>query len=142
MADDRFSCCRSESIVPTRCDNVTFRALAISFSAFQNASSRLMLVLWPATTMERLMTRDFMRHPHCCSKSVTSDYKICPVPWPPEKNSGALQKSHTARHARGEHVRLRLVVWRRGRFYAPADRPPRARRHLLDEVTSSESVVG
>src|SRR5882724_6620430 len=38
------------------------RRPAISFSPFQNASSRLTLVLWPATTMERLATCDFIAH--------------------------------------------------------------------------------
>jgi hypothetical protein len=32
----------------------------MSFSTFQNASSRLTLVLWPATTVERLTIEDFM----------------------------------------------------------------------------------
>src|SRR5438445_9243489 len=34
------------------------RSRAISFNPFQNASSRLTLVLWPPTTIERLKTRD------------------------------------------------------------------------------------
>jgi hypothetical protein len=33
---------------------------------FQNASSRLTLVLWPATTIERFTTGDFMSDPHRC----------------------------------------------------------------------------
>src|SRR4029077_3165168 len=37
-----------------------FRRPEISFMPFQNASSRLTLVLWPATTIERLTTGDFM----------------------------------------------------------------------------------
>src|SRR5262245_6027395 len=36
------------------------RPLAISLSPLQNASSRLTLVLWPAMTMERLTTGDFI----------------------------------------------------------------------------------
>ena len=36
------------------------RSSAISFRPFQNASSRLTLVLWPAITMERLITGDFI----------------------------------------------------------------------------------
>src|SRR5262249_34461761 len=36
---------------------------AISFSPFQNASSRLTLVLWPAITIERLTTGDFIDGP-------------------------------------------------------------------------------
>src|SRR5262245_41133415 len=60
MADDKLPCCRSESIAATRSDNVMSRPLAISLSPFQNASSRLTLVLWPAMTMERLTTGDFI----------------------------------------------------------------------------------
>src|SRR2546427_4714496 len=60
MADDKLPCCRSESIAATSSDKVMLRALAISLSPFQNASSRLTLVLWPAMTMERLTTGDFI----------------------------------------------------------------------------------
>src|SRR5215471_10959208 len=60
MADDRFPCWRSESIAATRSDKVISRSPAISLSPFQNASSRLTLVLWPAITMERLTTGDFI----------------------------------------------------------------------------------
>src|SRR5712692_4629259 len=60
MADERLPCCRSESIAATRSDKVMSRPAAISFSPFQNASSRLTLVLWPAMTMERLTTEDFI----------------------------------------------------------------------------------
>src|SRR6266513_2008212 len=60
MADDKLPCCRSESIAATSSDKVMLRALAISLSPFQNASSRLTLVLWPAITMERLTTGDFI----------------------------------------------------------------------------------
>jgi hypothetical protein len=42
-------------------DKVVSRPMAIAFSSFQNASSRLMLVLWPATTTERLITVDFIK---------------------------------------------------------------------------------
>src|SRR6266511_4088771 len=63
MADDRLPCRRSESIASTSSDNVMFRSRAISFNPFQNASSRLTLVLWSATTTERLTTRDFMTPP-------------------------------------------------------------------------------
>src|ERR1700748_1827381 len=45
---------------PTNSDKVTFRIEAISFSPFQNACSRLTLVLWPSTIIERLTTSDFM----------------------------------------------------------------------------------
>src|SRR5262249_8114805 len=39
------------------------RSRTISFSPFQNASSRLTLVLWPATTTERLTIVDFIKIP-------------------------------------------------------------------------------
>src|SRR3974390_1232715 len=60
MADDRLPCRRPESIDATRSDNVVCRPTAISFSPFQNASSRLTLVLCPAITIERLITGDFI----------------------------------------------------------------------------------
>src|SRR6266540_4337403 len=60
MADDRLPRCRSLSIAATSSDNVRCRPSAISLNAFQNASSRLALVLWPATTMERLTTEDLI----------------------------------------------------------------------------------
>src|SRR5712691_11604998 len=63
MADDRLPCCRAESIAATRSDKVMARPPAISFNPLQNASSRLTLVLCPATTMERLTTEDFMNTP-------------------------------------------------------------------------------
>src|SRR5215467_12141506 len=63
MADDRLPCCRSESIDATSSDNVMSRSPAISFSPFQNASSRLTLVLCPAITIERLTTGDFIGGP-------------------------------------------------------------------------------
>jgi hypothetical protein len=43
-----------------RSDNVIRRLLAISFRRSQNASSRLTLVLCPASTTERFTTSDFM----------------------------------------------------------------------------------
>src|SRR5262249_17263872 len=49
-------------MLATRSDKVDRRPSAISFSPFQNASSRLTLVLWPARTIERLMTGDFISH--------------------------------------------------------------------------------
>src|SRR5712691_2140429 len=70
MADDRLPCCRRVSIVATRSDKVMSRPPAISFNPCQTSASRLTLVLWPATTIERLTTGDFiavakfMRHPH------------------------------------------------------------------------------
>ena len=44
-------------------DIVTWRSPAIFFSAFQNSSSRLTLVLRPARKIERLTTSDFMMVP-------------------------------------------------------------------------------
>src|SRR5258708_28922069 len=41
-------------------DKVRSRPVAISLSPFQKASSRLTLVLWPAMTIERLTTGDFI----------------------------------------------------------------------------------
>src|SRR5712691_1013257 len=67
MADDRLLCCRSLSIAMTRRDKVWSRSAAISRSPFQNASSRLTLVLWPAMTIERLTIEDF-----------TGDFMACP----------------------------------------------------------------
>ena len=60
MAEDRLPCPRSRLIEPTRVDIVEPRATAISRTLFQNASSRLTLVLWPFIMMERLMTADFI----------------------------------------------------------------------------------
>ena len=60
-------CWRLLSISPTSSDSVMFRRPEISFMPFQKASSRLTLVLWPATTIERLTTGDFMtRLRHRC----------------------------------------------------------------------------
>src|SRR5215831_5029759 len=42
---------RWESIAATKSDNVMWRSRPISFRLFQNASSRLTLVLWPSTTV-------------------------------------------------------------------------------------------
>src|SRR5262245_31850068 len=63
MADDRLLCCRPASMVATRFDKVVSRPSATSRKPFQNSSSRLTLVLWPATTTERLTTEDFMADP-------------------------------------------------------------------------------
>src|SRR6187431_1328555 len=60
MADERLPCWRSVSMDETRSDKVTPRSSAISLRPFQNASSRLTLVLCPAITMERLITGDFI----------------------------------------------------------------------------------
>jgi hypothetical protein len=63
MADHRLLCCRSPSIAATRADSDSWRSPAISFSALQKSSSRLILVLWPAMRMERLTTGDFISAP-------------------------------------------------------------------------------
>src|ERR1700730_15155315 len=63
MADDRFPSCRPESIAASKSDRLTSRDVAISFSDFQDGSSRLTLVLWPATTTDRFTTRDFICGP-------------------------------------------------------------------------------
>jgi hypothetical protein len=49
---------------------------AISFSPFQNASSRLTLVLWPARTIERLTTGDFMKTSPICGRRHTDNKKL------------------------------------------------------------------
>src|SRR5690242_12934725 len=77
MADDRFPLARSLSITETMFDKVRRRSAAISFSPFQNASSRLTLVLWPPMTIERLVTEDFISPPPTSSPS--SDYSSDPV---------------------------------------------------------------
>src|ERR1700693_1300738 len=59
-ADDRLPWTRAESMVATISDKVRARPAAISFSPYQKASSRLTLVLWPAITIERLTTGDFI----------------------------------------------------------------------------------
>src|SRR5256885_17213509 len=96
MADDRLPCCRWVSIAATKSDNVMWRSPPISFRLFQNASSRLTLVLWPPTTIERLTTADFIEHTPICRKFATSEHKIRALLWPSERNSGVLQKSHKA----------------------------------------------
>src|SRR5438132_14148875 len=63
MAEDRLPCWRPLSISPTSSESVMLRRAEISFMPFQKASSRLTLVLCPATTIERFTTGDFIRHP-------------------------------------------------------------------------------
>jgi hypothetical protein len=63
MADDKLPWRRSESIEAIRPDRVDCRAIAISLRLFQNGSSRLTLVLWPATMTERLTIADFIARP-------------------------------------------------------------------------------
>src|SRR2546430_2558901 len=60
MADERLACCRSASMMVTKSDKVASRPLAISLNPFQNASSRLTLVLWPERTIDRFLIVDFM----------------------------------------------------------------------------------
>src|SRR5665213_3231375 len=60
MAEDRLPWRRSVSMLATMSDRVISRPPAISFRPFQNASSRLTLVLCPAMTIERLTTGDFI----------------------------------------------------------------------------------
>src|SRR5262245_60647852 len=73
MADDKLPCWRSESIDATRSDNVNSRPPAISLRHFQNASSRLTLVLCPAMTIDRLTTGDFISdlHVRSCADQVS-----------------------------------------------------------------------
>src|SRR3981081_3856064 len=49
-----------ESISPMRSDGAISRSIAISFTTFRNASSRLTFVLWPATAVECLTTNGFI----------------------------------------------------------------------------------
>src|SRR5579862_3512924 len=59
-ADERFACCRLASISLISSANVMPRSLASSFTLLQNGCSRLTLVLWPRTTIDRLTTGDFI----------------------------------------------------------------------------------
>src|SRR5882757_1528748 len=84
MAEDKLPCRRSESIVATSCDKVTLQLPAISFREFQNASSRLTLVLWPTTTIERLTTKDITVSllgymPSHCMRSRTARTQDAPL---------------------------------------------------------------
>jgi hypothetical protein len=74
MADERLPCFRCESISPTSSDTVTWRCRAISFIPSQNLSSMLTLVLWPARTIERLMTNDFMTFAKKAPTSRAEDF--------------------------------------------------------------------
>src|SRR5215211_6382355 len=64
MPDERLPWRRSVSMVATSSDKVISRAAAISLRPCQKASSRLTLVLWPAMTIERLTTGDFISFSH------------------------------------------------------------------------------
>ena len=59
-AEERLPCWRALSISAITFDSVTPCVCAISFRLFQNASSRLTLVLCPLKTTECLITEDFM----------------------------------------------------------------------------------
>jgi hypothetical protein len=59
MADDKLAYFRSASILAISWDKVSSRRAAICRKLFQNASSRLTLVLRPAMTIECLTTEDF-----------------------------------------------------------------------------------
>src|SRR5450756_1339918 len=50
--------------------------LAISFRPFQNASSRLTLVLWPIITIDRLTTGDFIIIPLRLSNADFADGRL------------------------------------------------------------------
>src|SRR6185503_14241622 len=68
----------------TRSERVARRLSAISFRPFQNASSRLTLVLWPAMTMERLTTGDFIARLRFRSGAGQVSAGLCrpePAPW-------------------------------------------------------------
>src|SRR6202020_1623040 len=82
MADDKLPCWRLLSISPTSSDSVMFRNPEISFMPFQKASSRLTLVLWPATTIDRFTTGDFMMRPrHQCDADPAVYWRgRCAVP--------------------------------------------------------------
>src|SRR5215831_2269387 len=60
IAEDRLPCWRFVSISLTSSDSVTLSSSEISFMLVQNGSSRLTLVLWPPTTIERFTTVDFI----------------------------------------------------------------------------------
>jgi hypothetical protein len=70
IADDRLPYWRLDSIFATTLDSVALLLLAISFKPHQNGSSRLMLVLWPAITIDRFMTVDFIM---CLSIAIGTD---------------------------------------------------------------------
>src|SRR5215471_1263630 len=63
MAEDRLPAWCAPSTDAISAATLTFRDCAISLSAFQNASSRLTLVRWPAIRIERLITGDCIGGP-------------------------------------------------------------------------------
>src|SRR6202008_258474 len=60
IAEDRFPCWRLFSISLTKAESTVPRWAAISFMLVQKGSSRLTLVLWPHTTIERITTGDLI----------------------------------------------------------------------------------
>src|SRR5436190_21963421 len=76
MADDRLACLRPPSIAPTNAVTVTPRSSAISLKLFQNSSSRLILVLWPAMMIERFKTGDTASTPPRMSQRYYIDRMI------------------------------------------------------------------
>ena len=58
MADERLCALRLASIISMRAPTDMPLRTAISLAASQNASSKLMLVLWPRNTIERFLTCD------------------------------------------------------------------------------------
>src|SRR5258707_12910118 len=82
MADDRLVCGLSASMVSTKADMVVPRSRAISCKPFQNASSRLTLVLRLQRLTERLTTVDRMTAPQLAFKrrdgSILSVERQCP----------------------------------------------------------------
>src|SRR6266566_9791353 len=109
MADDRLPCCRWESITATKSDKFFCRLPAISFRPVQNASSRLTLVLWPATTTERLTTGDFIETPLLVGNSQHPNRKFVPY-------YGRLKR---ILERCKNHTRLRTACHRRLRALGP-----------------------
>src|SRR5262245_32152374 len=70
IAEERLLCWRFSSIWLTNFDSVSCWLSAISFRSFQNASSRLMLVLCPPMMTERLAIEDFISAPLAPSPSI------------------------------------------------------------------------
>src|SRR4051812_21536404 len=90
MPDERLPWRRPVSMVATSSDKVRSRDGAISLRPCQKASSRLTLVLWPAMTIDRLMTGDFISFSHFNPMEIqiatgfdaTSDIKLTFGFWP------------------------------------------------------------
>src|SRR5262245_53089962 len=86
MADDRLACFRSASMLSTRSEMLMSRPAAIFRRSFQNASSRLMLVLWPEMTTERFAIVDLIVVPPHAS-DIAHQYTTelsCGIGAPPE----------------------------------------------------------